>query len=69
MSKAKDKGRLPPFVPLLVGTLDAPAWKALSHGAKIFLYRVETARAEGSQSRYVSFRRSEVRIEIEPAQD
>jgi hypothetical protein len=32
--KAKDKGRLPPFVPLLVDTLDSPAWLALSHGAR-----------------------------------
>jgi hypothetical protein len=29
----KDKGKLPPFVPLLKETLDAPAWKAMSHGA------------------------------------
>jgi hypothetical protein len=29
----KVKERLPPFVPLLKETLDAPAWKALSHGA------------------------------------
>jgi hypothetical protein len=29
----KDKGRLQPFVPLLKETLDAPAWKAMSHGA------------------------------------
>jgi hypothetical protein len=28
------RGRLPPFVPLLVATLDTPAWRALSHGAK-----------------------------------
>ena len=28
------KGRLPPFVALLKGTLDAPAWKAMSHGAR-----------------------------------
>src|SRR5688572_26762213 len=26
--------RLPPFVPMLVGTLDSPAWKAMSHGAR-----------------------------------
>ena len=31
---AKDKGRLAPFVPLLKSTLDAPAWKALSMGAR-----------------------------------
>jgi hypothetical protein len=29
-----DKGRLPPFVPLLIDTLDTPAWRALSHGAR-----------------------------------
>ena len=33
MSK-RDKGRLPPFAPLLISTIDAPAWKAMSHGAK-----------------------------------
>ena len=33
-NKHKTKNRLPPFVPLLVGTIDAPAWRALSHGAK-----------------------------------
>lgn len=34
MSKSRDrKDRLPPFVPLLVDTLDSPAWQALSHGA------------------------------------
>jgi len=36
MSKHKrEKGRLPPFVPLLKGTLDAPAWKAMSMGARM----------------------------------
>ena len=35
MSKRnKDKGRLPPFVPLLKETLESPAWRQLSHGAK-----------------------------------
>jgi hypothetical protein len=31
----RHKNRLPPFVPLLIGTLDAPAWRAISHGAQI----------------------------------
>jgi hypothetical protein len=31
--KPKTKNRLPPFLPLLVDMLDAPATKALSHGA------------------------------------
>jgi hypothetical protein len=30
----RNKGRLPPFVPLIKGTLKTPAWKALSHGAR-----------------------------------
>jgi hypothetical protein len=29
-----DKGRLAPFVPLLKETLQAAAWKAMSHGAR-----------------------------------
>jgi hypothetical protein len=29
------KNRLPPFVPLLVDTLDQPAWRAMSHGAQV----------------------------------
>jgi hypothetical protein len=35
MSKHRAKNRLPPFVPLLINTLDAPAWHATSHGAKV----------------------------------
>jgi hypothetical protein len=27
--------RLPPFVPLLIETLDTPAWRAMSHGAQM----------------------------------
>jgi len=34
MSNRHQKDRLPPFVPLLKETLDAPAWKAMSHGAR-----------------------------------
>jgi hypothetical protein len=30
----RDKGRLPPFVPLFINTLDTPAWRAMSHGAR-----------------------------------
>ena len=29
------RNRLPPFVPLLVGTIESPAWIAMSHGAKV----------------------------------
>ena len=34
MSRRQEKGRLPPFVPLILSTIDSPAWKALSHGAR-----------------------------------
>jgi hypothetical protein len=35
MTKRRDdEGRLPPFVPLLIETLDSPAWRRLSHGAR-----------------------------------
>jgi hypothetical protein len=30
----KMKNRLPPFVPLLNDTMDSPAWRAMSHGAR-----------------------------------
>jgi hypothetical protein len=33
--KDRHKGRLPPFVPLLIDTLDRPAWRAMSHGAQM----------------------------------
>jgi hypothetical protein len=35
MKKERVKNRLPPFVPLLIDTLDQPAWRALSHGAQM----------------------------------
>jgi hypothetical protein len=34
MGRREDKGRLPPFVPLILNTIDSRAWKALSHGAR-----------------------------------
>lgn len=33
--KERLKNRLPPFVPVLIDTLDQPAWRAMSHGAKM----------------------------------
>jgi hypothetical protein len=33
--KERRKERLPPFVPVLINTLDQPAWRALSHGARM----------------------------------
>jgi hypothetical protein len=33
--KRREKGRLPPFVPLFNDTLDTPAWRTMSHGAQV----------------------------------
>jgi hypothetical protein len=33
--RRNDKGRLPPFVPLLIVTLDSPAWREMSLGARV----------------------------------
>jgi hypothetical protein len=43
MSKrtSKDKGRLPPFVPVFVSTMETPAWKALSMGARILYLQLK----------------------------
>ena len=32
--RTQEKGRLPPFVPLLKDTLKSGAWRAMSHGAR-----------------------------------
>jgi hypothetical protein len=34
MNTRKDKGRLPPFVPLDKEMMDSPAWRAMSYGAR-----------------------------------
>jgi hypothetical protein len=34
MSK-KDKGRLPPFVPVDIEVMNSPAWRAMSMGARV----------------------------------
>lgn len=54
-----DKGRLPPFVPLLISTLDAPAWKATSHGAKALYVALRRRVPRGRNRSYVSYRDAE----------
>jgi hypothetical protein len=39
--KHKDKGRLPPFVPLHIATMETPAWKNLSMGARILYAQIK----------------------------
>jgi len=61
MGAKKDKGRLPPFVPLLKDTLDAPAWKAMSHGAKalyIALKRRYNLQSHNNGRLYLSHRQA-----------
>jgi len=51
MSRRDREGRpnrLPPFVPLLKSTLESPAWRAMSHGAKV-LYVSLKARYNSGQ--------------------
>jgi hypothetical protein len=55
MSK-RDKGRLPPFVPLLVSSLDSPAWQATSHGAKALYVSLKRRVPNGRNKAYISGR-------------
>jgi hypothetical protein len=56
MSKAQSKDRLPPFVPLLITTLDAPAWKAMSVGARILYAALKRHVPKGRNTGYLSHR-------------
>jgi hypothetical protein len=62
-SRRKEKNRISgPFVPLLITTLNSPAWKALSHGAKV-LYIALKRRAPNAHNRcYLSYRDAEDEI-------
>jgi hypothetical protein len=53
---AKDKGRLPPFVPLLVSTIDTPAWRAMSHGARSLYVSLKRRVPKQRNRAYLSYR-------------
>ena len=55
----KHKNRLPPFVPLLVSTLDSPAWKAMSHGAARLYVALRRRVQKGRNRAYISYRTAE----------
>ena len=57
----RDKGRLPDFVPLFLGTLDSPAWRATSHGAQC-LYVALKRQAFGTYKAYLSYRDAEKKV-------
>jgi hypothetical protein len=56
MGRKEDKGRLPDFVPLLLGTLDSPAWRALSHGAKALYVSLKRRVPRQRNEAYLSYR-------------
>jgi hypothetical protein len=72
MSRHKDrKDRLPPFVPLLIATLDAPAWRALSHGAArlyVALRRRYSQNQHNNGRIYLSLRVAHKELRSDPKQ-
>lgn len=65
MSK-RDKGRLPPFVPLQLEMMDCPAWRAMSHGAK-YLYLSLKRRASYAGNRaFLSYRLARQELRASP---
>jgi hypothetical protein len=61
MSK-KDKGRLPPFVPLLLSTLDSRAWRELSHGAQALYVALKKQVRKGRNRAYLSYRTAKAQL-------
>jgi hypothetical protein len=73
MKNRKTKNRLPPFLPLLVDMLDAPATKALSHGAfRLYVALKRQYNPDLSDRRnghvYLSLRRAKHEIRSDRAQ-
>ena len=60
--KERHKNRLPPFVPLLISTLDSRAWKALSHGAKALYVALRRRVPNGRNRAYLSYRKAEAEL-------
>ena len=66
MSKS-DKGRLPPgFIVLLPETIDSPAWRAMSHGAKALYVALKRRVNRGSNRGYISYRHAAVELKSSP---
>ena len=59
---AKDEGRLPPFTPLLVSTMDSKAWRAMSHGAKVLYISLRRRVPNGRNRAFLSFRHAMAEI-------
>ena len=56
------QNRLPPFVPLLIATLDSRAWKALSHGAKSLYVALRRRVPKGRNTAYLSYREATLEL-------
>ena len=56
------KNRLPPFVPLLISTMDSRAWQALSHGARSLYVSLRRRVPNGKNKAYLSFREAELEL-------
>jgi len=50
------------FVPLLISTLDSPAWKALSHGAKALYVALKRRVPRDRNRAFVSYRQAQAEI-------
>jgi len=65
MTRRKETQRLPPFVPLLKETMDAPAWHAMSHGARSLYIALKRRHIAGSNNNgrvYLSQRNAEKEV-------
>jgi hypothetical protein len=49
-------------VPLLVSTLDSPAWRSLSHGAKALYVSLKRRVPHGRNKAYISYRHAEAEL-------
>jgi len=64
--KRKDKGRLAPFVPLLITTIDSPAWKTMSHGAKSLYVALKRRVPRDRNRTFLSYRDAAAELRSSP---
>jgi hypothetical protein len=61
-----DKGRLPSFTPVLHGTMDTPAWRALSHGAARLYLSLKRRVPKQKNMAWLSVRNAKREIKASP---
>src|SRR5262245_20788166 len=62
MGKKQDKGRLPPFVPLLRDTMKTPAWLAMSLGARALYIALKGHVPKDHNIAFLSYRNAQDEI-------